>query len=253
MKKKKIIRRILPSYAFLPVLSALLFNCLVYWGCRRLTAGRVHLCLQTPADALVPFLPPLVVIYFLAYLQWAAGYVLIGRESREFCCRWVLADIIAKTICGICFLAVPTTLVRPEITGTDLFSRLTALLYRLDQADNLFPSIHCLESWICLRSGFRLRNAFSPREVPGWYRIYSVVFTLLVMASTVCLRQHVLVDIPAGILAAEIGMVISGRVMNEIKARQEADAGQVKAAGQDKEAKRGSGGKHKDRNTETES
>ena len=94
----------------------------------------------------------------------------------------------------------PTTNVRPEITGTALSDEVTRFLYSVDQPVNLFPSIHCLESWICFRGSLKLE------KVPHWYRPVSFVFTLLVFASTVLLKQHVVVDIAGGVLFVEIGL-----------------------------------------------
>ena len=42
-----------------------------------------------------------------------------------------------------------------------------------------------------------------------WYKAFSGVFAVLVCASTVLVKQHVLLDIPAGILLAEFGLLMA--------------------------------------------
>ena len=92
---------------------------------------------------------------------------------------------------------------RPEITQTGPFYTLVSWMYFIDTPMiNLFPSIHCLESWICFRESIHLK------DIRKWYAPFSFVFTMLVFASTVLIHQHVLIDIPAGVLVAEIGLLI---------------------------------------------
>ncbi len=197
---KKIIAKIIPAYAYIPLISVLSFNCLVYYGARLFNSGRVHYSLKTGIDEMIPFLPFFVVFYILAFAQWAAGYLLMARESRETCYLFCSADLIAKLLTFICFLIVPTCMERPVLNGNGIWDRLVGMIYSTDAADNLFPSIHCLESWMCFQSSFYLR------KVPRVYILFSLLMTLLVCASTVCLKQHLFVDIPAGILAAQIGI-----------------------------------------------
>ena len=57
-----------------------------------------------------------------------------------------------------------------------------------------------------------------------FYIIFQGIFTLLVFASTVLIKQHFVIDIPAGILAVEIGFLVSDgfkawRLMDKIQPR----------------------------------
>ena len=159
----------------------------------------------TLIDDQIPFLTGFIIIYLLAFLQWIIGYILIARESRKVCFSLFSAELIAKLICLFCFLIIPTTITRPEINGTGLCAQLTKLTFRMDEPNNLFPSIHCLESWFCFRGALRLK------KVPAWYAPVCLVMTLLVFASTVCVKQHVFVDIPAALITAEAAVWFARR------------------------------------------
>lgn len=196
-------KKILPRYSWAYLIAAALCNTLCYFGTRLVTTGRHHILLDTMLDDRIPLCTFFIVFYFLAYVQWIASYVFIAREGRAFCYDLVMGDIIAKLICGILFILVPTTLVRPEITGTGIFDQLCRFLYRIDAADNLFPSIHCLESYMALRAAFMMK------KMPSWYKPFTLVFSLLVFASTVLLKQHLLIDIAGGIIVAEVGIQIA--------------------------------------------
>lgn len=205
MNIKKTFDRLLPPYTRVPLLAVVGCNILTYYGTRPISQLLPHYNLSLPLDTAIPFVPAFSVVYVLAYLQWAAGFVLIARESREVCCRVLWGEIIAKLFCMVCFLVIPTTVVRPEAAPGGFFNTVMWILYRMDAADNLFPSIHCLESWVCFRGALHLK------KVGPWYRYFSFFFSLLVFASTVLVKQHVAVDILGGVLAAEVGQQIAWR------------------------------------------
>lgn len=203
MKIKALLTRLLPTYTYLPMALLLAIHLFAYFGTRLITANHPHYSVALSIDAWIPLIPAFIVIYILAYAQWGLGLFLIARESREICYRFFSGEIIAKLIAIAFFLFLPTAFVRPEITGNDLFSGLTAMIYSADTPDNLFPSLHCLESWICFRGTLKLKRAGKG------VKIFSLVFTLLVFASTVCVKQHLFLDIIGGVAICEIGLLLS--------------------------------------------
>ncbi len=203
MKIKTLLTRLLPTYVYLPLALLVAINLIAFNGTRLITANQHHYTFSLPIDEWIPLIPAFIVIYVLAFAQWYLGFVMIGKESREVCYRFYSGEIIAKLICMVIFLLLPTAFVRPEITGTDVFSKLTALIYRIDTPDNLFPSLHCLESWLCFRGTLVMKKAGKG------VKIFSFVFTLLVFASTVCVKQHLFLDIIGGVAVCEIGLLLS--------------------------------------------
>ena len=211
------LERILPSYARIPLVLLVIINLIVYEGTQFLMLHAKHWDLALPLDARIPFRPAWIVIYILAYLQWAVSFIVISRESRAHCNRVLAGEIIAKFICMLFFIALPTRIERPVVEGSGVFAALTRLIFASDLPGNLFPSIHCLESWICFR------GAIGMKRVPRWYAPAMLAFTLMVFASTVLVKQHVLVDIPAGVLVAEAGLLLSdklraGRLLDRLEA-----------------------------------
>ena len=202
---------IYPTYSILPIAAMLGMNMVAYMGTRIFTTGRYHYNIESPLDRMLPLVPFFVVFYVLAFAQWITGYLLIGREKKEYCYRFFLGEIIAKAICLVIFLVFPTTLNRPEITGNGIFERLLAFIYSVDAADNLFPSIHCLESWMCWRGCRKLTQT----RLPGWFSGANLVRTLLVFASTVLCKQHVLIDIAGGVAVVEIGLFLAPKILKK--------------------------------------
>lgn len=193
----------IPRYAVIPLGTAAIVNLAVYSGTKLITAGWPHHSFALEIDAWIPFWPAFISIYILAYVQWCIGYLMFARDSRKLCYEMTAGDIIAKLICGVCFLAFPTLICRPEVSQTGVWNALTRIIYWFDTPVNLFPSVHCLESWICCRGAMRSSKAAT------WYKGVMLVFTLLVFASTVLVKQHVVLDIAGGVVVAEIGLFVA--------------------------------------------
>lgn len=201
----------IPKYAIKPLALALLVNSCVYMGIAQLRRFLTFSSLETPLDTALPFLAPFVLFYVHAFVQWGLNYLLIARDSKELCYRFAFGNIIAKLICLFFFVFLPTTLARPEVTGTDLCSRLVRLIYTFDPPVNLFPSIHCLESWCCIRASFLLKK--SNRA----YQTATLIMSLGVFASTLFIKQHVIADVFGGIVVFEAGFRLAGRIQKAIR------------------------------------
>ena len=205
--RHKLLHPIVPGYAILPLILALMINNCIYIGVAQLKNNLSFTSLATPLDAQIPFVAPFVIFYVLAYIQWVLNYILISRDSKKMCYQFVSGDILSKIICLLFFLLLPTNIVRPEVTGTDIFSSLVRLIYSVDAPVNLFPSIHCLESWCCIRAAFQL-NFKTPRRT-RLYRILTIIMSVGVFASTLFIKQHVIVDVFGGVAAFEIGLFLT--------------------------------------------
>lgn len=174
------------------------WNQLVYYGARVLAADRPHSDWTLPIDRAVPFLPWTVAVYFGCFLFWAVSYLFLAGREKEQAYRFFCADFLAKTVCLACFVLLPTTNVRPAVEGRSVWDALMRLLYRIDAPNNLFPSIHCLVSWLCW-VGVRSRA-----DVPRRYRGFSFLMAAAVCLSTLTTRQHVAADVAGGIALAEL-------------------------------------------------
>ena len=197
--------KLVPRYAAFSLVFAFLWNSLIYNGAIALQSGRPALDMTTALEEAIPFQPGWIVVYFGCFLFWGINYILISRRGQEVWFRFLTADLLAELICGLFFVFLPTTNVRPEIIGSGLFSQLTAWLYQIDPAKNLFPSIHCMASWFCF-IGVR-----AARRFPLWYKAFNCAFALAVCASTLFLKQHCIPDVLAGPALAEVCWFLAAR------------------------------------------
>lgn len=190
-------KRPVPGYAVFPLLACVTVNFIVYLGTDFLAKDWKHYDLTLPIDRAVPVVPAFAAVYLGCYLFWIVNYIMIARQGEEHCIRFATADMMSRLICGLFYLFLPTTNVRPVIEDTGIWNSMLLFIYGIDSPTRLFPSIHCLVSWFCYIGIRRQKN------IPKPYRIFSCLFALLVCVSTQFTKQHYIVDAIGGILLAE--------------------------------------------------
>ncbi len=169
-----------------------------------LSRGARHWDLALPGEPFLPFVPATVWIYF-GIIPWCAIiYYLIVRRCRAEADRFFAALLLTKAVCLAFFILFPTSIERAELSGNSPSILLLRVLYFFDTPDNLFPSGHCLLAWLCW-IGVR-----GKKEHPFPLRAAAFVMAAAVCIATLTVRQHVLLDVFAGILLAELGWLLAG-------------------------------------------
>lgn len=199
----KRIRSLLPDYSWVCFLFLAAFQVLVFWVTRIPLKYMDKLDLSIPLDGIIPFQPAWITIYVLSFASWFITFFLLFRQRKEHVYRNSAAYFLTLLLTGIMFMLLPATIRRPEVPGKDFFSWLTRFIYACDQPNNLCPSLHVVCSYYCWRA------IFDTEGIPLWYRRFNFLFLLLVCACILFVKQHVFVDIPAGVLAAEVPLQLA--------------------------------------------
>lgn len=186
-------------------LIALLWNGIVYSGGRALASGRVHYDMTLPIDRITPFFPWTMAIYWGCFLFWIVVYLWMAAQERKAVGHFFFMHFIGELICFAFFVFLPSTNIRPAVPGTDIWSWMVRIQYHFDEANNLFPSIHCMVSWLCW-IGLRKQTETCPK----WFRRSSFAVALAVCISTLTLKQHVIADVIGAIIVAESANLLAG-------------------------------------------
>ena len=163
-------------------------------------------------DDMIPIVSIFIIPYVWSYLYWAMGPMAVSKCEKEHFKDFMAATLIACVIGTIALTFFPTYMNRvaeglyvvPE--NPNFFDKLRMFWYSLDGSEmayNLLPSFHCINSTLCYLGVARRK------EIPLWFRIYSLITTLLIFASTVFVKQHYVLDIVAGIPIAVIPFILS--------------------------------------------
>lgn len=188
----------IPGYVLCATVFMILFSSLVYWITGNIALDWKHYDLTLAFDRRVPLIPVFVWIYIGWFPFVLINYIILLKQGKAFTIRFLTADLLAKFICGVCFLVLPTTNIRPELTGDGFCIKLLQGIYLVDEPVNLFPSIHCMVSWLIV---IGMRNS---KKIPKLYRFITVLFAVLICISTQFIKQHYIVDLIAGIAVAEV-------------------------------------------------
>lgn len=92
-----------PKYIFIPLVMAMVMNFITYFCTKIITNNLYHYNFTSGLDKSIPFIPLFIIVYILAYVQWALGFIVIARESKEVCYKYLSAELIAKAFCLIFF------------------------------------------------------------------------------------------------------------------------------------------------------
>lgn len=202
------LKKILPKYAVIPLAALLTVAGITYYGTRLITAGLPHYDITLPLDDWIPYRPEWIVVYVLTYGYWILCFYAILRDSKRLCYRIYSAEILGKAVCILCFILLPCTLTRAT-PGDGFFDGIVKWIYAADRPDNLLPSIHVFNSWLCARGVLKCKR------VPRPAKVAAALFALMICASTVLVKQHVVLDIAGGILLAEVCLPVAKRLRTE--------------------------------------
>jgi len=169
-------------------------------------------------DPHIPLIPEFIWIYILCYIFPFLPLFVI-KDWRRFN-RALLGIIIANLSAFIVYLIFPVAFPRPEL-GQSPSERLLSFIYIADfcPGANKLPSLHIIFTWIVYLASRRQRlNKFGD----------SIVFFTAVMItiSTLFVKQHIIVDVVAGLFWAFSSWTLAGYIYNLLAgAHMEARAG----------------------------
>lgn len=186
MKKKKF----LVSISILMVSQAFF-----YWFIKLFQSNPSYI--NFPLDNKIPFLPSFIYIYNLFYpFIFLAFYSLFQKDENNYY-KGIVAGIIGYLICDIIYLYYPTIMPRLPLPATtnSITGLIVKITYFFDEpALNCFPSIHCLFCFQIIFSYLKTNLIETKKKIP------IIIFSSLIILSTVLVKQHYVLDIISALL-----------------------------------------------------
>jgi membrane-associated phospholipid phosphatase len=153
----------------------------------------------TGLDRLIPFQPWSIVPYASLWLYISLVPLLFSawRELAPY-----LGAVTLLSVAGFAvFLFWPTAIPRPDIDWTRYPS--VAFLKSVDASGNACPSLHVA---FAVLSGIWLQRLLKQMGTPLAMHLFNVCWCLLIVYSTLAIKQHVALDLEAG---AVLGLCVS--------------------------------------------
>ncbi|NQX70906.1 phosphatase PAP2 family protein [Paenibacillus alba] len=158
--------------------------------------GRAY-SLVTDLDRQIPFIKGFIVPYLLWYGFLLVGFLYLAYKDRRRYFFTILEFVVGLLLCYGVYAIYQTTIPRPELTATDWLLRMVEWVYRTDQPFNCFPSTHVLTSYLMMRAYLRSKS------IRVGYKIAISSMSVLIIISTLFVKQHVLLDLVGAVLVAE--------------------------------------------------
>lgn len=163
--------------------------------------GRHDVCINF-IDNRIPFIDWFVIYYVYYYLHvFVFGFIMVLSNKKIFL-EYIVNIVLSCTTGFIIFIIFPTYFTFQHNSQTfPLFFKLGKVV---DIECNALPSFHVLKTYLVFRHFIKL-------NIDLMSRILFTIVSILICLSTVFIKVHGFVDIPAAILIAEINIYLVKR------------------------------------------
>lgn len=167
--------------------------------------------LAVALDFMIPFEPAFIIPYILWYPFITGALIALAFVDRKTYFLTLIALCCGLVISYIFFSLFQTGIDRPTIQNHKCYLyTLVSYIYSNDQPYNCFPSIHVLTSYVILRG---------TRSFGRTIWLMTSALSILIIVSTVLVKQHVVADIAGGIVVGELCFRVTGQVLHSLSPR----------------------------------
>jgi len=170
--------------------------CVIYFLGYRVIENRVsrfHI-IDTPVDTWIPFCKIFVIPYLLWFLYAVLTILFFCKKQQqeEESNRLLKAYIIGAVVFFVVSLCYPNIqYLRPAVVGNDVFGKLIKMIYSMDTATNILPSLHVYISVACY---IAIAKNEMCRKRKGLV-LLTFFLTVMIILSTMLIKQHSIVDV----------------------------------------------------------
>jgi membrane-associated phospholipid phosphatase len=178
-----------------------------FTACEALVPNVVHVMEWQPVDGWIPFVPWMVWPYVLWYATVTFSLVWTGWWDGEEFKRLAAFIYLGMGSAYVVFLVFPNgEYLRPAVStlGTGWDFDVLRWIYANDTPTNCNPSLHVVDAmavWIALGRDRRLGQR-------RWFRWALPLVSLGIIASTVTIKQHSIVDVLGGLAWAALWYLV---------------------------------------------
>ncbi len=180
----------------------------------KLLQGQTHLIGST-LDNSIPFINYFIIFYCLWYvLLFFVPYYLYIKDKNMFT-KYIISYTLAVFISSIIFIIYPTEVIRPLLNNNNLLDIITNLIYKVDT-----PAINCLPSMHCAICTLFIISLSISKKSNNVIKIIINIMSILIMLSTLFVKQHVIIDALTGIVMMSIIFIYvnyNNRIVNKVK------------------------------------
>lgn len=172
--------------------------------------------LWIPFDDMIPFVKELILVYhtFMPTVI-LVGLIIFSVDKEEYK-KLVISLFIAQIIAYIIYMFFQTHVPRYDtnLLGDDFFSNMVRATYSMDNSYSGAPSLHVADMSLCIF--YLLRT----KEIKISIKTFFTLYMILIAFTTVLVKQHVILDMPAGFVHAIICFFVANYIYDKFVNRE---------------------------------
>ena len=178
-------------------------------------AGGFHI-IHTALDDMIPVVEAFVIPYFLWFPYLGAGMIAIAVRSRSISRKTAYMLMTGMSLFIVISVVYPNALeLRSAIPDRkNICMDLINYLHSIDTPTDVFPSLHVYDALV-VAAGLHL--AFSEKKV---LLIASDIMALLIVLSTMFIKQHSIIDVIGAIVLFIIVFIVICFVIKPVKMKE---------------------------------
>lgn len=159
----------------------------------------------------LPLIKSFVYFYDLWYPFIVLNTFIIYKYDRKLFSMLIATMLIATVMAHITFIIYPSMVLRPDINVTGLTSWILDFTYKTDTpAINCLPSMHCIYCFVTSYYIIKCKNMSIKKRLPV------VIFSALIVLSTMFIKQHILEDVILAFIYVTIAVIVVHLLRNKI-------------------------------------
>ena len=156
----------------------------------------------------IPLIKFFVYFYDLWYPFIILNTFIIYKYDKKLFNMLIATMVISTIMAHITFIIYPSMVLRPDINVTGLTSWILDFTYKTDT-----PAINCLPSMHCFVTSYyiiKCKNLNIKKRLP------IVIFSALIVLSTLFVKQHILEDVILAFIYVTIAVIVVHLLRNKI-------------------------------------
>ena len=159
-----------------------------------------HYIVHTVLDEKIPFCEYFIIPYLLWFIFVAVTvlyFMFFNQNKWKEYYQLMITLGIGMTLFLVISLVFPNGQdLRPVLSGNSIFIQAVQFIYHTDTPTNVLPSIHVFNSLTCCMAILQNKRKHFKKTTD----IAAVILTILIIMSTMLLKQHSVVDVALAIL-----------------------------------------------------
>ena len=178
---------------------------LILFGYLEQRPVRAYHVVHTVFDDMIPFCEIFIIPYLLwfPYVVMTVVYFLFRNKNKKEYFQLIFNLMMGMTVFLVVSYIYPNVqYLRPAVfPRSNIFTRLVAEIYRTDTPTNILPSIHVFNS-LAVYFAIHHCQALKDRK---WLRRGALILSVLIILSTMFIKQHSVIDVCMGATLALFG------------------------------------------------